>query len=365
MRIAIIAPPWLPVPPPAYGGTELMVDALARGLQDRGHNVLLYTTGDSTCAVPRAFVYERARGVPASVPVELRHVIHAYSAAQGCDIVHDHTLTGLAYCAQFPDLRVVTTNHGLFDDELTDIYRAVAERVPIIAISHAQAAAAGDVPITRVIHHGIDVQRMPFGRGDGGYLLFLGRMSPDKGAHRAARIARAARVPLRIAAKMREPEERSYFEEQVVPLLGDGIEFVGEVDGNEKLRLLAGARALINPITWDEPFGLVMVEALACGTPVLSFPRGAAPEIVDNARTGFLCADDVAMIERVADVDGLDRATCRADAQARFSASRMVTEHLEVYEQIIDRAAGEPATYGRPSSLVRANGALVMRMTGT
>lgn len=320
-----------------------MLDVLARGLRDRGHDVLLYTTGDSTCAVPRAFVYERARGIPGSVPVELRHVIHAYSAAQGCDIVHDHTLTGLAYCAQFPDLRVVTTNHGPFDAELTDIYQAVAERVPVIAISHAQAAAAGDVPITRVIHHGIDVQRMPFGRGDGGYLLFLGRMSPDKGAHRAARIARAARVPLRIAAKMREPAEHAYFEERVAPLLGDGVEFVGEVGADEKLRLLAGARALLNPIRWDEPFGLVMIEALACGTPVLAFPRGAAPEIVDHGHTGFLCADDLAMVERVADLDGLDRRACRAAAQARFSASRMVTEHLEVYEQVMDRAAGEQA----------------------
>ena len=198
-----------------------------------------YATGDSTCAVPRRFVHEHARGVPGRMAVELRHVIHGYSAAESYDIVHDHTLAGPFYSAQFPDLPVVTTNHGLFDEDLSDIYRAIGARVPVIAISHAQAGSADDVRVERVIHHGIDVQRMPFGRGDGGYLLFLGRMSSDKGAHRDAQIAHTARLPLRIAAKMREPAERAYFEDLVVPLLGDGVEYVGEVDADEKARLLA------------------------------------------------------------------------------------------------------------------------------
>jgi glycosyltransferase involved in cell wall biosynthesis len=343
MRIAIIAPPWIPVPPPAYGGTELMLDVLARGLQDRGHDVLLYATGDSTCAVPCGFVHEHAVGLAGGTAVELRHVIHGYSAAESYDIVHDHTLAGPFYSAQFPELPVVTTNHGKFDEELSDLYRAMTPRVPVISISHAQAESANGVRVERVIHHGIDVERMPFGRGDGGYLLFLGRMSSEKGAHRAARIAHAARAPLRIAAKMREPAECAYFEDRVVPLLGDVVEYVGEVDADEKARVLAGARALINPIAWDEPFGLVMIEALACGTPVLAFPRGAAPEIVDDGRTGFLCDDERMMAARVAEIDRLDRRACRTSAQTRFSAARMVAEHLELYEQVMLRADGEQA----------------------
>ena len=334
MRIAIIASPWVPVPPPAYGGTELVLDLLARGLHEAGEDVVLFTTGDSTCSVPREFIYERALGTTGGSVGELRHVLHAYeTAACGFDIVHDHTLAGPLYSAKFPDLRVVTTNHGTFSEDLLDIYRAVTPRVGLIAISHAQAAAANGIPIARVIHHGIDVQDMPFGGGDGGYLLFLGRMSPEKGAHRAARIAGAAGVPLRIAAKMREPAERAYFEEHVRPFLGDAVEYVGEVGAQDKKRLLAGARALLMPITWDEPFGLVMVEALACGTPVLAFPRGAAPEIIEHDRTGYLCRDEADMTRRIADIDQIDRQTCRSSAQARFSASRMVNEHLELYRQ--------------------------------
>ena len=243
MRIAIIAPPWVPVPPPAYGGTELVLDLLARGLRETGQDVVLFTTADSTCPVPREFIHEHTLGTTAGSVGELRHVLHAYeTAAFGFDIVHDHTLAGPIYSARFPDLRVVTTNHGPFDEDLRDIYRAMTPRVRLIAISYAQAASANGIPIARVIHHGIDVQAMPFGRGDGDYLLFLGRMSPEKGAHRAARIARAAGVPLRIAAKMREPAERAYFEEHVRPLLGDAVEYVGEVGADDKKHLLAGAR---------------------------------------------------------------------------------------------------------------------------
>ena len=141
-------------------------------------------------------------------------------------------------------------------------------------------------------------------------------------------------MSLKLAAKMREPAERVYFAEEVAPLLGDGVEYVGEVGPAEKLELLGGARALVNPITWDEPFGLVMIEAMACGTPVLAFPYGAAPEIVEHGRTGYLCADETRMARRIHRIDELDRAACRASASARFSASRMVREHVEVYESV-------------------------------
>jgi glycosyltransferase involved in cell wall biosynthesis len=336
MRIGLIAPPWVPVPPPRYGGTEAVVDRLARGFVEAGADVLLYTTGDSTCPVPREWVLPTAQHerIGAGV-VELRHLIHAYEAMQDCDIVHDHTVFGPVYADRFPWLRVVTTNHGPFNDELLDIYGAMAYRVPIIAISHAQAAAAHRVPIAAVIHHGIDVDEVPVGEGRGGYLLFLGRMSATKGAREAALVARSAGVPLLMAAKMREREEYAYFEEHVEPLLGAEVQYVGEIGGAHKERLLADALALVNPIAWPEPFGLVMVEALAAGTPVLTFPEGAAPEIVDDGVTGFLCRSVADMAASVAQIPTLERSKCRAAVEERFSTQRMVNDHLELFDYLL------------------------------
>ena len=161
-------------------------------------------------------------------------------------------------------------------------------------------------------------------------------MSPDKGAHRAVRVARATGLPLLLAAKMREPEEREYFERRVRPLLGDGVEFVGEVGGVDKLELLGEARALLMPIRWPEPFGMVMVEALACGTPVIAFPEGAAPEVVEHGRTGFLCGDEPEMVAAVRRLDELDRAACRRSVVERFSARRMAAQHVSVYRSVLE-----------------------------
>lgn len=338
MRIALIAPPWVPVPPPLYGGTEVVVDRLARGFQAAGHEVMLFTTGESTCTVPRRWILERSEHLRMGAVVpELRHVIAGYQAARGFDIVHDHTMSGPIHAQAIPDQVVVTTNHGPFNEELLDLYRAMVPRVAVIAISQSQASHAGDLPIARVIHHGVEPEEFPVGTGEGGYFLFLGRMAPDKGARRAALVARAAGVPLVIAAKMREPLEFEYYEQQVRPLLGGDIEFIGEVGGAEKLRLLGDARALLNPIRWVEPFGLVMIEAMACGTPVVTFPQGAAPEIVDHGVTGFLCADRQDMATAVLRVGELDRSACRTAVEKRFSNQRMVNEHLELFEELLSR----------------------------
>lgn len=337
MRIAIIAPPWVPVPPPAYGGTETVLDHLARGLVAAGHDVLLFATGDSTCPVPTAWVLPAAAGtVHAGAATELRHVVNAYDVILdwGPDIVHDHTLVGPVYAGRF-GVPVVTTNHGPFDSELGDLYRVVAPGVPIIAISHDQASAARATPIAAVIHHGIDVDAMPVGPGDGGYALFLGRMNADKGVHVAARVARAAGVPLRIAAKMAEPPEREYFRAEVEPLLGHGVEYVGEVGGAEKLELLAGASCLLNPLRWSEPFGMVMIESLACGTPVLATPHGSVPEIVDDGVTGFVRATETDLADALLRVGELDRAACRKVAAERFSTARMVADHVDLFRAVI------------------------------
>ena len=267
---------------------------------------------------------------------EIHHVAHAYEIARSFDIIHDHTLIGPLFAAQFDNLPVVTTNHGPFDCELLSLYRAISPRVPIIAISHHQARSAGDVPIAAVIHHGLDAEAFPVGRGDGGYFLYLGRMAEAKGRGEAALVARRAGVPLMIAAKMREPAEKDYFEREVRPLLGAGVVFLGEVGGTEKLELLGGARALLNPIGWPEPFGLVMIEALACGTPVLAFPNGSAPEVVDHGRTGFLCRNASEMEAALDRVDELDRDACRRAVQRSFSTTRMVQQHLDLFARLLD-----------------------------
>lgn len=337
MKIAIIAPPWVPVPPPAYGGTEAVLDTLARGAQSAGHDVLLYSTGDSTCPVPLASTFERALGtVSTGAASELCHVVEAYErlVEWDPDVIHDHTLVGPVYADRF-GMPVVTTNHAPFQGELGPLYRMIARTVPVIAISHHQAGSADDTPIAAVIHHGVDVDAHPMGGGEGEYALFLGRMSADKGVHTAAMIAREAGMPLRIAAKMREPAEKAYFREQVEPLLGDGIEYVGEVAQPAKLELLRDAVCLLNPIDWDEPFGMVMVEAIACGTPIVATPRGSAPELVDDGVTGFVRHTTQGLIEAVLEATSLDRARVREVAGERFSAEGMVARHLQLYGRVI------------------------------
>ena len=341
MRIALIAPPWAPIPPPLYGGIELVVDELARGLVAAGHEVTLFATGDSTSPVPTKWTLERAEGVRIGMAVpELRHVLHAYrELSDDHDIVHDHTVVGPFYSERYPSLPVVTTIHGPFNDELTDLYLALGDRVPVICISRAQHAAAPQVPIAGVIHHGIDAERFPVGDGsgdaEGEYLLFLGRMAPDKGAHRAIEVARKAGHRVLLAAKMREAWERAYYEEQVAPLLGSDAVYLGEVSHERKLELLAGARALLFPIRWNEPFGMVLLEAFACGTPVLAFPEGAAPEVGEDGMTGFLCEDDLAMAEAVEKVGSLRREDCRAVVEGYFSTGRMVSEHVALFERVL------------------------------
>lgn len=334
----MVAPPWAPVPPPFYGGIEAVVDQLAVGLRRAGHEVVLFTTGDSTCPVPRRSVLPHAEGerIGHVVP-ELCHVVHAYDAARGFDLVHDHTMLGPVYSERFPGLPVVTTIHGPLDRQLAGLYRRVASRVDLIAISQAQAASAPGLRISRVIPHGVDAVRFPDGRGAGGYCAFVGRMCPEKGAHRALEVARRAGVDLVLAGKMRTQAERDYFHAEVEPHLGDRAWYVGEVRHERKLAILANAWCLLFPIRWPEPFGLVMIEALACGTPVLAFPEGAAPEVVEHGRTGFLCQDEAEMAEAIPQVGTIDRRACRRAVESRFSGERMVGEHIDLFQQVVAR----------------------------
>jgi glycosyltransferase involved in cell wall biosynthesis len=265
---------------------------------------------------------------------ELSHVIRAHEALRDVDIIHDHTLTGPLYLHRSDEIPLVTTIHGPLQAQAADIYRAIARRSAIIAISRDQASHAPTVPVTRVIHHGMDVSSVPVGTGRGGYLCFVGRSCPDKGLLEAILVAREAGLPLRIAVKMREPEEIRYFQDVIEPMLGPNEDFVGEVDNAAKYRLMGDALAFLNPIQWSEPFGLVMIEALATGTPVVGTRIGSAPEIIDHGRTGYLGNTDElpGFVEAAA---GLSRAACRSAVEQRFSSERMVAQHLKLFTELI------------------------------
>ncbi len=351
LTVGIIAPPWLPVPPTAYGGTENVIDIMARGLQAAGVGVVLVTTGDATCPVPKRWVFPEAIGVGnGGAAHEACHVIGAYEMLHDVDIIHDHSMVGPLYAGGIDAPPVVTTNHGPFNEVLTPIYRALSRTVPVIAISNHQASEAVDVSIAAVIHHGIDVERVPFGTGRGGYAAFLGRMHPDKGIDEAIAAARAAGIRLQIAAKMTEPFEREYFTAHVAPHIGGGIEFIGELNRTEKYDFLKDATCLLNPIRWAEPFGMVMIEALACGTPVVANDRGSVSEIVDDGETGFVCRDLGSLTRALDRVGGLDRSHCRAVAEQRFSSCRMVEDHIGLYRRTIERLRDCPDTARPPAA---------------
>lgn len=336
MRIGLVAPPWLPVPPPAYGGIESAIDTLAVALQAAGNEVVLAASDDSTCPV------ERLPGFPPADPTavgstleELRHVTLAYPQLAGVDVIHDHTLAGPLYRNRPARVPVAATVHGPFTPAMLDVYRAMSGEVSLVAISHSQAATASGVTISKVIHHAIQYLDVPVGTGTGGYACFLGRMDPNKGVLEAVRIARIAGIPLRIAAKMREHSEHDYFTGVIRPLLGAEAEFVGELGTAEKYDLLGGAVALVNPLQWDEPFGMVMIEALATGTPVVATPRGSAREIVDDERTGFLRVGETALVDALQHVGELDRRRCRLEVEERFGPERMAAEHLDLYREML------------------------------
>ncbi|MFE4834692.1 glycosyltransferase family 4 protein [Arthrobacter sp. NPDC056691] len=343
MRIGLIAGPWYPIPPTGYGGIELVVDALARGFSRAGHEVLLAAAADSTCPVAQL------PGMRISEPdfvgftsSELSHVINAYAGMDGMvDLVHDHTLAGPLYRGRPEGLPVVTTIHSDLNPAFAAVYGAAARDTTLIAISKSQVSSVLADRVAAIIPHGMEVAAVPVGKGQGGYACFLGRMCPDKGVLEAIGVAQLAGIPLRIAAKMREPAEVQYYHDVVKPLQGPEVEFLGEVGGAEKYDLLGEAIALLNPIQWMEPFGLVMIEAMATGTPVVATPMGSAPEIVDDGVSGYLASspEDLAgLLQRAAD---LDRRTVRAQAEDRFSTERMVDAHLALYARLTGvKAAG-------------------------
>lgn len=347
MKIGMIVPPWLPIPPVGYGGLEVVVDNLVRGLDSAGHEVLLCAAGDSTCPVTTVAPFRKHVDLPGGgvgVKHELAHVCQSYRMLEewSPDVVHDHTYTGpLIGKLHHPDLPVVTTNHMAFGWELQEYYGSIAKDVPIVALSQHHASTT-TMPLAAVIHNGTDVYDIQTGYGEGNYAVWIGRWDEEKGPHTAIDVARRLGINLKLAARPPTPKQRHYFETAIQPVLGNYhghyVQWVGEVpSGIRKSELLGEAFCFLNPIEWDEPFGMTMIEALAHGTPVVVNRRGSAPEIVVDGETGYLC-DDLADLEAavIQCYDGsLDRQACRKDAVTRFSTRRMVRAYLELYQDVM------------------------------
>jgi glycosyltransferase involved in cell wall biosynthesis len=340
-RIAQVAPLYERVPPALYGGTERVVSYLTEELVRRGHSVTLFASGDSRTAADLVPPIPRALRLDADIRDHLApHVVElgqVFERADEFDLIHCH----VDYLA-FPFAHLVATPtlhtlHGRLDlGHLRSVYRHFAD-VPLVSISSAQRQplAALELAWAGTVHHGLPLDAFPYSPREGKYLAFLGRISPEKRLDLAIAVARQVGVPLKIAAKV-DPVDRCYFDQEIAPLLRDPlIEYLGEIREDQKPSFLGGALALLFPVDWPEPFGLAMIEALACGTPVIARPCGAVPEILTPGRTGFLGETVEDLVRAVGALDQLDRLNCRREAAARFSVERMAADYEAIYARQI------------------------------
>jgi glycosyltransferase involved in cell wall biosynthesis len=334
MRIAQVAPLSLPVPPGRYGGTERVVYDLVEGLVARGHDVTLFASGDSRTSarlvamVPRALWQE-----PAADPFAADFVQHAevFRRAADFDIIHTHTAYRAFPYIEHSPATVVTTLHGRLDTPEMQAILRIHPQARLVSISRAQQASAPDAPWAATILHGLALPDYPFDPHGGEGLLFLSRMSPEKAPHVAIELAIEAGMPLTLAGRV-DPIDKAYFQCDVQPRLTHPlVHFAGEVSDEQKLQLLRQSRALVFPIDWPEPFGLVMAESMACGTPVIARPKGAAPEVIVDGVTGFLADSREALVRAVKAVHGLDRAACRRHVEINFSATAMTERYEALY----------------------------------
>jgi glycosyltransferase involved in cell wall biosynthesis len=344
LKIALIAPPFIPVPPADYGGTELFVAHLAEGLAKAGVEVVVYTNGESAVNAERRWIYERAQW-PIRVPEhawlrELNHESWAVrDAAKDCDIIH---LQSAQSCplSRFIKKPVVLTLHGPHESALSELYSFYPE-VHYVCISEAQCNQE-KMPKMCTIHHGIDLSRYRLVENKQQYLSFIGRIAPIKGTHLAIDVARRSGIPLKIAGEV-QPAHREYFEKKIKPELdGNLVEYIGRADLEAKNELLGNSMAMLFPIQWNEPFGLVMVEAMACGTPVLAMPGGSVQEVVRDGISGYACRSVREMAKRVRE-SKFDAAIIRSYVEENFSIEKMVKAYLTLYEEAVAQANAKEA----------------------
>lgn len=364
LHIAMVAPPYFPVPPDGYGGVEAVVADLVDALVGRGHRVTLIGAGrHHTRAQQFISTYDAPPAGHLGEP--LPEVVHAARVAcildgLAVDVIHDHTLAGplLARGRLTPTL---VTVHGPADGEPGHYYQALGDTVGLVAISDAQRSRAPQLSWLATVHNAIRVDTFPFQSDKEPFALFLGRFHPDKAPHLAIDAARAARLPIVLAGKCTEPVERAYFDEHVAPKLGTDTTLFGVADATAKRDLLARAACLLFPICWEEPFGLVMIEAMACGTPVVGLRRGSAPEVVVDGRTGVLVDDPADLATAIGQARYLDPRHCRQHVAAHFATSVMAAGYEAAYHQALAAAAGAtgPARRGGTTGSTGPDGPVV------
>ena len=348
LRVAMLAPPWIAVPPSGYGGVESVVSVLTEALVQRGHDVTLFCAPGSLSSARVVTVLDDPH--PDEIErslYEVDHVARVFEEIESAagdrpfDVVHDHCgFTALAM-ADRVDTPFVHTLHGQFTAATAAFYLHHGHKAALVGLSRAQLASApaGLEPMG-TIPNPIEMSAWPLRERKADYLLWIGRMTADKGPHRAIRAALAAGVPLVLGGVV-QPGQRAFFEREVAPHIdGERVRFVGEVGGALKRSLFADAQALLMPIRWEEPFGMVMVEALACGTPVIAFPEGAARELVRDGQTGFLVDDEQAMGDAVARLPGISARTCRAWVAERCDANVVAAAYESTYLSVAQRRAG-------------------------
>ncbi len=341
LRIALLCPVWFPVPPPGYGGIEAVVALLAEVLTGAGHDVTVFASGDSAPMARLSSIYPTAPSerIGESI-VELRHVLACYERADTFDVISDHTGPVAAALSRFVECPVLHTVHGPLDGELGDAYEQVARVAPglgLVSLSLSQRSPRPLLPWVANCPNAIDPSRYSCSLRRGDYLVFVGRMGHEKGCRHAIAAAKSVGLPLKIAAKCREPAERAYFAQYVEPQLGHDVEYVGEVGHDEKVELLRNARATLFPVDWEEPFGLVMIESLACGTPVVATRRGSVPAVLEEGRTGVIVDDHEALPAAIADADRIDRAECRRAVEERFAPRSLLAAYTRAYRTAINR----------------------------
>ena len=358
LRVALVAPPWLPVPPPGYGGIEYVIAELSDGLVARGHEVtVLAAPGSRTRARVVALLEDAYPKDMGATIHDVDHVARALevvdaaaAAERPFDILHDHSGFALFAMADRVGVPVLHTLHGPFTPANTVFYGRHAHKAWVSGLSQAQLAdAPPNLRSVGVIPNPIDFEAWPFQAEKERYLLWMGRMNEDKGAHRAIAAARAADLPLVIAGPV-QPGQQPFFDANVAPYVdGDRVRYVDEVGGERKRRLTAGAAALLMPIRWAEPFGMVMIEAMACGTPVVAFPEGSAPEVVIDGETGFVVDDVDEMAAAIARLGEIDPARCRASVAERYAVDVVAAAYESAYHRVIEAENAVASAGGRPS----------------
>jgi len=345
MRIAQVAPLYESVPPRLYGGTERVVSWLTEELVRQGHDVTLFASGDSLTNAQLIPVAKTALRLDCRCIDPLAHHIHLLERViqrkDDFDIIHFHIDYLHFPISRSEALTQITTLHGRLDiPDLVPLYQEFSD-MPVVSISDSQRTPLPWVNWQNTIHHGMPDDLLQPCFEPGKYLAFLGRISPEKGLDSAIEIALRAEIPLKIAAKV-DRADKEYFEDQIKPLLdSDLIEFIGEISDLEKNEFLGNALAFMFPINWSEPFGIVLIESLACGLPVVAYPLGSVPEIIEDAETGFLVNSVEEAAKAVANISAIDRRKCRRAFERRFSAKRMAQDYLAAYQRI---AKPEPAT---------------------